>query len=758
MFPHLGSACGRRRKSAPARDALGSANQGLIGSVYACDNHLQLVKADAKARLANGSHLQRRKVGDAGVRRSWRKAAFLAGSSFAAGAAAAENEPDFQLAMIADQMVVTGERVDYASDQTRSATKTDTALVDIPQSVSLVTRDLIDDQMMRSMADVVRYVPGVAMAQGEGHRDAPVLRGNASTADFYVDGVRDDVQYFRDLYNAERIEILKGPNAMIFGRGGAGGVINRVTKTAGFEALRQITLQGGSFGFGRGAVDLGAAFTDRAAGRLNAVYENADSYRDFVGLERYGVNPTARFAPAEETTLDVSYEFLSDERTVDRGVPSENGRPYDGDRRAYFGNPNESFSDVAVHAGDFSASHEFSDALTVRNHLRLADYDKYYQNVHANSPVAANGDVALQAYFSGTARRNFFNQTDLFWTAATGSLNHVILIGAEIGVQDTDNLRTANNNAAGIVNIAAPTTYAPPAFLGLQNDNHVDLTTASAYIQDQIEVAEWLQIIAGVRFDHFDLEFHDNLTPTDLQRTDEEWSPRGGVILKPTESASVYASYSKSFLPQSGDQFASLSATTAALEPETFENIEAGFKWEPRAGLTFAAALYRLDRKNTPAIDPATNQTVLTGEQRSKGLELSLAGSITDRWEVLAGYTLQDAEITESTAAAPAGREVPLVPRHAFAVWNAYAFSDDWRASLGVIHQTDQFASLSNAVTLPGFTRVDAAVYWTLSERIEAQLNVENLFDEIYFPTAHNDNNITPGSPRAFRVALRGRL
>jgi catecholate siderophore receptor len=675
-----------------------------------------------------------------------------------AGGAAADDNLEARLAMVSDQLVVTGERIAYTGEHTATATKTDTALIDIPQSISLITRDLIDDQMMRSMADVVRYVPGVSMGQGEGHRDAPTLRGNASTADFYVDGVRDDVQYYRDLYNAERIEILKGPNAMIFGRGGGGGVINRVTKTAGFEPVQALTLQGGSFEFARGALDVGAAFSETAAGRLNAFYENSDSYRDFVGIERFGVNPTLHFAPTEATSIDVTYEFLSDDRTVDRGVPSENGLPYEGDRRAFFGNPDASFSNAEVHAGDFAFAHAFNDAVTLRNHLRIANYDKYYQNVHAHTPVDVNGDVGLQAYFSGTKRENLFNQTDLVIETQTGSIGHTILIGGEFGVQDTDNTRSENNDTAGLVNIASPTIFAAPVFLGLRNDNHVDLTTVSAYFQDQIDVAPWLQLIGGVRYDHFDLEYSDNLTPTDLSRADNVWSPRGGVIVKPTASSSLYVSYSKSFLPQSGDQFSSLSASTAALEPESFENIEAGVKWEPREGLTFSAAAYRLDRENTRAIDPATNQTVLTGASRSKGVEISVAGSLTDRWEVLAGYTLQNAEITRDTTAAAAGSEIPLVPKHAYAIWNAYTFTPNWRASVGVIHQTDQFASISNAVTLPGFTRVDAAIYYTLNERFEAQLNVENLFDETYFGTAHNDNNITPGSPRAFRVSVTGRL
>ncbi|MCA8889679.1 MAG: TonB-dependent siderophore receptor [Parvularculaceae bacterium] len=681
-------------------------------------------------------------------------------AAFGASVASAdENDLRLRLAAVKDQILVTGERVEYTSDHTASATKTDTALIDIPQSISLITRDLIDDQMMRSMADVVQYVPGVSMGQGEGHRDAPTLRGNSSTADFYVDGVRDDVQYYRDLYNANRIEILKGPNAMIFGRGGGGGVINRVTKTATFDPVHEVTLQAGSFGYGRGAADVGAVFSDKLAGRLNAFYENSDSYRDYVGIERFGVNPTAQLSPSDRTSLNITYEYLNDMRTVDRGVPSENGLPYSADVTAYFGNPNDSYSRVAVNAGDFSFTHALMDSLTIKNHLRLADYNKNYQNVHAGGAISATGQVPLQAYFSATQRRNFFNQTDLIWETHTGAIEHTILFGGEVGVQDTDNIRSENNNSAGFVTVDNPTSFAPGVFSNLlRNDNHVDLTTASVYFQDQLDVTKWLQLIAGVRFDHFDLGFADNLTSTTLSRTDNVWSPRGGVVVKPTPATSLYFSYSKSFLPQSGDQFSSLSASTAALEPESFENIEAGLKWELRTGLTLSAAVYQLDRKNTRAPGPTPGITVLTGSQRSKGLEVSLAGAVTERWEVLAGYTLQDAEITSTTSAAAARSQTPLVPKHALAIWNAYSISEFLRASVGVIHQTDQFASITNQVILPGFTKIDAAIYLTINEHLEAQLNVENLLDKEYFPTAHHDNNITPGSPRAFRVSVTGRL
>ncbi len=697
----------------------------------------------------------------AGTKKRARRAAGLSImlAAGAASAASAEIDGSDRPLMVADTITVVGERFTYADQSISSATKTETLLRDVPQSITVVTEDLIKDQAMRSMADVVRYVPGVSMAQGEGHRDAPTLRGNSSTADFYVDGVRDDVQYYRDLYNAERIEVLKGPNAMIFGRGGGGGVINRVTKKAGFDPSLEGRLEGGSFGAARGLADAGGGVGEAIALRLNAVYENSDSYRDLVGVERYGLNPSATLLLSSATELQLSYEYFQDRRTVDRGVPSQNGLPYAESRTAFFGNPDLSFSEVDVHFVAATLEHQISPSVKLRNHATYADYDKFYQNVHANSPVNAMGDVALQAYFSGTGRRNFFNQADLIIDWSTGSIGHTILLGGEFGHQQTENFRAANNNAAGVVNVSNPTTFAPVAFNPLSSDNKVKLTAAALYLQDQIELTDEIMLIGGVRVDRFDLDF-DNLLPAsvDFSRVDTVVSPRGGVIFKPIETASLYASYSTSFLPQSGDQFASLTATTAALEPERFENIEVGFKWDVSPSLALTGAVYRLDRDNTQAIDPLTSMTVLTGSQRSKGVELGLVGSITKEWEIIAGYAHQEAEITSTTTTAPAGRLVPLVPKNSFSLWSAYQLTPRLGVGVGVTHQSDVFASISNAVILPAFTRVDAAVFLKVTDRLDVQLNIENLLDETYWGTAHNDNNITPGSPRAFRAALTGRL
>ena len=239
-----------------------------------------------------------------------------------------------QLAGVRDTVTVT-ESAGYQTVAVSTATKTLTPLRDVPQSITVVPQELMKDQMMMSIGDVVRYVPGITAIQGENNRDQLVIRGNSTSADFFLDGVRDDVQYYRDLYNLDRVEALKGPNAMMFGRGGGGGVVNRVTKEAGFTPIREITLLGGSYGNKRFTADFDQPLNDKVAVRLNAMYENSDSFRKYVNLERHGINPTLTFAPGKNTKITLDYENFRDDRVADRGITSFQGRPVDVDRSTY---------------------------------------------------------------------------------------------------------------------------------------------------------------------------------------------------------------------------------------------------------------------------------------------------------------------------------------------------------------------------------------------------------------------------------------
>lgn len=690
-------------------------------------------------------------------------AAFL-GFCAAVGAAPASAEDLADDVARQETVYVYGARSGYNEDTSRGATKTDTPIVDIPQAMTVVTGDLMRDQAMSGVGEALRYVPGVTVAQGEGHRDAPVLRGNTTTADFFVDGVRDDLQYYRDVYNTDRVEVLKGPSGIVFGRGTGGGAINRVTKQADGEHQRALTFSAGSYGYARVAADLGDALSGAVDGRLNLVYEDTESYRETMESERYGIAPSVAISLGARTKLRVSAEHFSDERVTDRGVPSLNGRPYDVSEKAYYGNAAQSPSDIEVNSLTATLEHEISDALTLRSTLLYGDYEKFYQNIFAASAVnAATGTVQLAAYNSYTGRENLISQTDLIWKGELGGMEHTFLAGLEAGVQESDNLRIEGQfPAAGglerlTVSVAQRGHDAVATFGRVSRNNGNRLNLLAAYVQDQVKLTDQLQVIAGLRFDRYDFEFDNNIG-ADASRTDEFVSPRLGIVYSPVRDLSLYASWAQSSLPQSGEQFSSLTPATADFEPEEFENYEVGVKWQPSDELLLTAALFRLDRSNTLAPGPVPGVSVLTGEQRSEGLELSLQGEIFEGWDIAAAYAWQTAEITETTSSAPAGREVPLVPEHSASVWNKVRATDRLDVGFGVVWQDDRFASISNAVVLPSYTRLDAAAYYQLTDGLTLQLNLENLTGEVYAASSHNDNNIMLGAPLTAKVTLSARF
>ena len=652
----------------------------------------------------------------------------------------------------------------YQTDAIGSATKTLTPLRDIPQSITVVTNEQIKDQMFMSISDVVRYMPGITAHQGENNRDDVVIRGNRSSADFFLNGVRDDVQYYRDLYNLDRVETMKGPNAMIFGRGGGGGVINRVTKEASFGPLREISLQGGSFSNKRVSGDFNQPLSDKFAFRANGLFEDSGSFRDFVNLKRYGINPTLTILPTSQTRITVGYEYFHDGRTADRGITSFQGRPADVPIETFYGNPDDSRvrADVNILSGTFDQQ---IGKLQLHNRTLFGDYDRFYQNYVPGAVNATKTLTTLTAYNNATRRRNLFNQTDLSYITSTGRIKHTLVGGVELGRQRTNNLRNTGffNNTATSVQVPYdnPTISIPVTFRqnATDADNRLRLNLAATYFQDQIEISRYVQVIAGVRYDYFDLKYHNNRNGDDLRRVDNLVSPRLGVVLKPITALSLYGNYSVSYLPSAGDQFASLTSITQQVKPEKFTNYEFGMKWDLRRFLSLTSAVYRLNRTNTRSTDPNNPANIIqTGSQRSNGLEIGVNGSITRDWEVAGGYAYQDAFITSATTAAVAGKQVGQVPHHTLSLWNKYQIIPKLGAGLGIIYRSDMFAAVDNTVTLPGYTRVDAAVFYSFNEHWRLQANLENLFNRKYYANADSNTNISPGSPLGARVGLTARF
>jgi catecholate siderophore receptor len=682
--------------------------------------------------------------------------------------------------------------VGYYANSTATATKTNTPLIDVPQSVSVLTKDFIQDQGTHSITDLSRYVPGVVVHQGEGNRDELVVRGVDSSANFFVNGFRDDVQYYRDIYNTQSIEVLKGPAALVFGRGSGGGVFNRTLKEADGTRIYDATVQTGSYGDRRFTLDAGQAVNDNVAVRLNAFYEGSDTFRDFGHLERYGFNPTVTLKPDDDTKIKLSYEFYHDKEVADRGNPSigtgtrfNPTSPFvpNGNYSAFFGSPiyNNTYADVQT--GMAVIEHDFGNGLTVKNSSMYADFNRAYQNVYPGSSVAANGTFSYNAYNHVTNRENAFNQTDFIYKTMTGPVRHTIAFGTEFDRQTGIDLRNtgifANGTNATVGNAYDPTFFGPVTFIhqypgafspgvtAADSFSVYRLVTASAYAQDQIEVTRWLQFLAGARFDSFEMGATDENTGIVRARTDNMWSPRAAVIVKLVDNLSIYGAYSISYLPSAGDQFSALNTGLALIAPQKFESTEVGVKWNIFPKLLYTAAIYQLNRTNVP-LAVGGGLFAISGSNIIKGFETALTGYVTKDWQATLGYAYTDARIgsdtNSSTAAVPPpptilkGNVVQLVPFNQVSLWNKYQIDPMWAAALGVIYFSDSYAASDDFVKLPGFVRVDAAVYLKINPTWSAQLNVENIFNKGYWASADGNNNISPGQGRTFRVSARARF
>ena len=662
-------------------------------------------------------------------------------------------------------IVVTGQAQGYGESDGSTGTKTDTPIIDVPQTVMFITDDQFEDQGIRQLGEALRFVPGISLETGEGHRDEIFIRGQETTADFYLDGLRDDAQYYRPLYNIERVEILKGANALIFGRGGGGGVVNRVANRAQVGDLAgQFDASVDTFGAWAVTGDINAPVTDGLAVRLSSTYEAFDSNRDFYDGYFFGIAPTLTAELGPDTRLYAYYSYDNDERLVDRGNPADGNGPLFGFRDTLFGAADFNDSEVDVHIARTRLEHGFSDAVSANVTVQYADYDKAYQNILPRGLVGGGTAVEFSGYRDEQTRQNWIAQANLVAELQTGAIEHTLMFGVEGSWQDSRNGRANALFADGMGGTSSRVTlplaqqFAFPAItLGAPvRDRVSQLDVFSAYLQDQIAIGDRFQIIAGLRFDRFDLQTTERLTGTDGDRVDEVVSPRVGLIYSPSDAISLYASYATSFLPQAGDQFFLLSPGNAAFEPEKFTNYEVGIKFAPRADMLLTAALFQLERTNTRGPDP-TNPTLtaLVGESRTRGLEASLAGNLTDGWSVNLGYTYLDGEITEDSTFGDAGLTLQQLPEHQISAWTRYDATDRLGFGLGAIWQDEQFASFSNTVVLPDYLRLDAAVFYEVNDTLTLQLNVENLLDANYFASAHGDNNLQPGEPISARIGAR---
>ena len=653
----------------------------------------------------------------------------------------------------------------YNPPTATTASKIEAPLRDIPQTVNVVPKELMRDQAATSMQDALRNVPGVAFGHGDGQRDQVWIRGFSAIADQFVDGVRDDALYFRDLSNVERVEVLKGPASVLYGRGSSGGLINRITKQPEFAPRYELGAVFGSFDQRRVEWDLGDRLGGGAASvRVSGAVERADSYRSQQFLEREALSPSLALRPSADTRVVLQADYLSDRRVTDFGIPALNGRPVEVPAGTYYGAANArqaDYSQSVVNGGTLTLDHRLSADWTFRDVLRGASYTLDRNN----TLVGSVNETALTASLNRTNLRRqedgVFNQSELVQKTRFGGVEHQILYGLELGRQTKDQ-RVVSQSKVATVSLLNPVLPVLPLTINAapSTDNTGVFNTTGLYLQDLAALGERWKLLAGLRLDRFEQSTVERLPGrSGLRRVDQNWSPRLGLVYQPTLEQSYYASVSRSFQP-SGEAFA-LAANNADIAPEQTVNRELGAKLDFLGGLlTATGSLFRLERTNIKTSDPATNTLIPVGTQRTDGAELALTGELGSGWQVAAGYAYLDGRVVSSVGIDSGqtiqGKRPTLTPGHSGSLWLSKAVGGGWRLGGGASFVGDRYANPGNTVTLPRYAVFDAGAFYRI-KGLDLGLNVKNLFDRKFIVAGHgtNANLNLPGAPRSVQMTLR---
>ncbi|WP_294320568.1 TonB-dependent siderophore receptor [uncultured Sphingomonas sp.] len=658
------------------------------------------------------------------------------------------------------EIVVTGVAGDYGYvPQDSAIAKTPAPLRDLPQSVAVVGEAVLRDQRALSLQDALKNVAGVGFSSGDGQRDQVTIRGFSAIADQYVDGFRDDGLYFRDLSNVERIEVVKGPAAVLYGRGSSGGLINRVTKKPDGD-VTSAALTGGSFGNVRGEFDIGRLDTDSGVGvRVTGAYQDSDSFREQGLLRRTAIAPSFVFGRGKATSLLVQADYLTDRRVNDFGIPAVGGRPVAVDPKTYYGAANARTTDAVrseVLGQGVTLLHRFSDKLSVRNGFRHYAYSLNRRNTLPSAVNATARTVTLSHGGIDRDEDGWSNQTELTQRATIAGMDHAILYGVEIARQVKD-ARTIATRVVAVTSLFDPVgpVVDNTAFTALSANQRNRLETTGAYVQDLIDFGHGLKALVGLRHDIYRQRTDQRLAgQADLARTDRNWSPRAGLVFQPDDAQSYYVSWSRSFQP-SAEQFG-LAATNADIAPEETVNREIGAKYTLLGGrLALQAAGFILKRTGIKGTDPATQAVLPVGTQRTRGIELSgqldLAG-----WRAVAGYAYLDAKIVASATPTLFGRSATLTPRHQANLSLVRDFG--WFGIGGGGNVVgDRWADPANTTTLPGYVTADALAWVDVVPAVRVQLNGYNLFDRRYIVSGHGSSPLLnmPGAPRSVLATVR---
>ena len=630
------------------------------------------------------------------------------------------------------------------------------ALRDIPQTIAVIPKEIIQSQGATSLRDVLRNVPGITFQAGEGGGGLPgdsfTMRGFSAGNDIFIDGVRDPGGYSRDAFNLEQVEVAKGPSSSIAGRGATGGAINQVTKSPGLERAHTGSVGVGNADYRRGTLDMNHPIGNPSIGtalRLNVMWTDAGvPGRDVVENDSWGFAPSLAFGIGKPTQVTLKYQRLTQNNVPDYGLPwgASAGFPTGAfqatpavDQSNFYGLHDYDFEDIRSDLATAEVSHRFNGPFTLRNITRYSDTDR---DSAITSPRPPNRQLQRRTMGNG----NVANQTNL--TASLGTrARHDVVAGFELSRETTYSQNSSQTTNQPQTNVASPNPgerpLGPmPANAGNPSDTR--LNQAGLYLFDTVNLGSQWQLTGGARIDLVDVDYSLTTLETGeisrIQTSDSMVSWRGGVVYKPRPSGSVYLGYGTSFNPSVDAASTGAALSTAAtavnnpnLEPEQSRNYEVGTKWDAlRNRLSLTSAVFRTEKINARTRNATSDPFVLTGRQTVQGVELGASGNISERWTALASYAFMRSDIARSENSAEEGNNLTLTPERTFSLWTTFSLPRDITVGGGAQYMDAVFRNTTNTTTVPSYWLANALATYKVNEGLTLRLNGQNLADVQY--------------------------
>jgi len=652
-----------------------------------------------------------------------------------------------------------------------SSTKYTEPLLNTPQTINVISKEVIEEQGATTLRDVLKNVPGLTIAAGEGGNPAGdnlTLRGFSARNDIFVDGVRDLSPQSRDPFNLEQVEVVKGPGSVYTGRGSTGGSINLLNKTPGFKRTFGGTLDFGTDSTRRATADINTPIGDSLAFRLNLLaHHSGVAGRDVVEFDRWGVAPSLTLGLGKPTRATISYYKLKQDNISDYGIPwvpvTNNAlvefrdRPAPVPRNTFYGLRSRDFEKLNSDLVTFKFEHDFNDGLSLRNQLRFSNSSR---DSIATPPRFANVNsttINREMRSWQTEDKVWDNQTDFIARFSTGSVEHALVTGIDILRENNiRRTRTAGNMQTTLLNPNPDDVFTGPITLSpIVGD--VTANSQALFLFDTAKLGSKWELNGGLRWDRFDAD-GITITGVPVSRVDRMLSVRAGAVFKPVPEGSVYASYGTSLNPS----LEGLSYNTAntVIDPEKTYTLEAGSKWGFFNGrMLLSGAVFRVEKQNarTPGILPGDPPQVLQGKQRVDGMELSVEGNVTRDWQVLAGYTFLDSQTVDSNVPAEIGKELINTPPKSFNVWSTYRLRSGLHFGGGARFVDRRFGNTINTRFVDAYWTFDAMASYPISKHIDLKLNLYNLTDEFYFDRI-GGGHVVPGPGRAAMLSTSFRF